>query len=88
MRTDVTFINYDAKTDTVTMPRDVYDEIFQFCRQHGETDLPAFVPRQPSTVTIPTDPFEFSRPVDDDSDDLLPVEALPSVEEKSNGHRP
>ena len=35
--------DYGRAGESVTMPLDVYEEIRQFCRRHGETDLPGFV---------------------------------------------
>ena len=44
MQTDISKVTYDNDTETVTMPLDVYLEIRQSLRAHGETDLVIFPP--------------------------------------------
>ena len=42
MQTDVSKIVFDG--ETVSMPLSVYEEIRQYLRQNGESDLPGFLP--------------------------------------------
>ena len=45
MKNDVGFIQREPGDDgRVFMPLEVYEELRQFCRSHGETDLPSFAP--------------------------------------------
>ena len=73
MQTDVSTIKYDQQTNLVTMPLVTYEEIRQFCRQHGETDLPGWGNPEPFTA--------FS----DDYMDRVATEILDMISSASQG---
>ena len=39
----VTRIKYSPLDNVVSMPLEVYSLLCEFCRRHGETDLPSFL---------------------------------------------